>query len=248
MNSLNKIGFFKDIYTEQKCIFLLINIISLFVFEKLINYILYTIFFLSLFIVFKLINRKRIKLIIISIIFILFSVLPIIFVFDDKNAIFNIFSLYITKYSLAIATLTLFKTMAMMLNIYFFIFTTTINEILLFFEKIKVPKLVTSLMFLTYHLIFILIEETTTIKKSQEIRLGYQTYILSLKSFAALASSTFAKAMRKTTNLQLAMETRLFDGYIHTIEQTQRLSKLYYLLYLISFCIIFFLNGVLVWN
>lgn len=147
-----------------------------------------------------------------------FSVKPM-----DAFAIFvPMFSIYITcSIELIIFGFTLMLTaMASVTCLYFISFTTPMTDILMEMQKWHVPNLFIELMLLTYRYIFILLELANNMTNAQHARLGNRNYAISIKSFGAMVSMLFIRAMKKANAQFDAMESRGYDGKINVLYQS----------------------------
>ncbi|MDO4273166.1 MAG: cobalt ECF transporter T component CbiQ [Eubacteriales bacterium] len=103
--------------------------------------------------------------------------------------------------------------------LYFLSFNTPMPDILDVLRAMHCPRLIIELMLLIYRFIFVLLEISSAISTSQKSRLGNINYKTSLKSFGALASALFIRAMKKSNALYDAMESRCYMGTIHVLSE-----------------------------
>lgn len=96
--------------------------------------------------------------------------------------------------------------------------TTPINEIFKQLEKIKTPKIIIEIALLMYRMIFIFLEEASTMYHAQETRLGYNSIRNSIKSLGLLASNLFIRSWLQGEKAYQAMETRCYNGEIPTMK------------------------------
>ncbi|MBC7117702.1 MAG: cobalt ECF transporter T component CbiQ [Methanobacteriaceae archaeon] len=96
--------------------------------------------------------------------------------------------------------------------------TTPINEIFKQLEKIKVPRIIIEIALLMYRMIFIFLEEASTMYHAQETRLGYNSIRSSIKSLGLLASNLFIRSWLQGEKVYQAMETRCYNGEIPTMK------------------------------
>lgn len=109
--------------------------------------------------------------------------------------------------------------MAAVSCLYFLSCNTPMTDILNVLKKLKCPKLLIELMLLIYRFIFVLLDCAHAISVSQKSRLGNITCRTSLKSFGALASALFVRAVNRSGSLYDAMESRCYDGDIHVLSE-----------------------------
>jgi cobalt/nickel transport system permease protein len=132
-------------------------------------------------------------------------------------SVFNI-KLGCTYESISIATRLFFKSLASVSCLYFLTLTTPIFEVLSVLRKLKVPKLFVELMGLIYRFIFVLLDTVNMIYISQNSRLGYSTFRISLNSLGGLISSLFLSSYKRSQDIYTAMESRCYDDEINLLE------------------------------
>ena len=138
-------------------------------------------------------------------------------------SIFNI-KLGCTYESISIAARLFFKSLASVSCLYFLTLTTPIFEVLSVLRKLKVPKLFVELMGLIYRFIFVLLDTVNMIYISQNSRLGYSTFRISLNSLGGLISSLFLSSYKRSQDIYTAMESRCYDDEINLLENNYSLS------------------------
>ncbi len=121
---------------------------------------------------------------------------------------------------LALALQLVLTALASVSCLYFLSFSTPMPDILWVLGKCHCPKLVIELMLLIYRYIFILLEVASNISISQASRLGQCNYKTAIKSFVALVSALFVRAMKKSSALYDAMESRCYDGTIRVLHES----------------------------
>lgn len=107
--------------------------------------------------------------------------------------------------------------MASVSCLYFLSLNTTMTDILGVLARFHTPPLLIELMMLIYRFIFILLESASAIRTSQEARMGYRNFRLSLRSFGTLSVSLFIRAIRRSSAMYDAMESRCYDGRIRVL-------------------------------
>lgn len=103
--------------------------------------------------------------------------------------------------------------------LYFLSFNTPMPDLLNVLRHLHCPRIMIELMLLIYRFIFVLLEISSAITTSQHSRLGNKDYKTSLKSFSALASALFIRAIKKSNALYDAMESRCYNGTIHVLNE-----------------------------
>lgn len=110
-------------------------------------------------------------------------------------------------------------------SLYFLSLNTPMPDILMVLSKLHCPAMISELMLLIYRFIFVLLEVALNIMLSQKSRLGYKNYKTSLKSFGAMISILFIRAMKKSNALYDAMESRCYSGTIHVLNENFKPTK-----------------------
>lgn len=167
---------------------------------------------------------RYLKLLTVPLVFLLLNVM--ILAFPVRRTPLDVFAVRIGNWYLTAGQETLFyglqifvTAMAAVSCLYFLSCNTPMNDILNVLKKLKCPKLLIELMLLIYRFIFVLLECAQAISISQKSRLGNISYRTSLKSFGALVSALFIRAVRRSGVLYDAMESRCYDGEIRVLSE-----------------------------
>ncbi|MDP2932400.1 MAG: cobalt ECF transporter T component CbiQ [Chloroflexota bacterium] len=96
--------------------------------------------------------------------------------------------------------------------ILFLSLSTPANKLLLAARWFRVPRTFTELALLTYRYIFVLIEEVTSIKEAQKVRLGYCNWRQSMRSLSTLGGSLIFRAYDRAERVFEAMSSRGYAG------------------------------------
>ena len=89
----------------------------------------------------------------------------------------------------------------------------------LYFLILTTP--VTDLMLLIYRAIFVLLDIASAIQTAQNCRLGNRTFRSKLSCMGQMLSVLLVRSLKKSSLLYDAMESRLYDGKIQVLEETQ---------------------------
>ncbi len=168
---------------------------------------------------------RYLRLLTIPLVFLILSTLAIVLNLSgtpmDLFAV-PIGSVYLTgsRDSLAYALKLILTALASVSCLYFLSLNTPMPDILNVLRRIHCPRLILELMLLIYRFIFVLFEISSAIRTAQNSRLGNRSYRISMKSFSALVSALFIRAMKKSNALYDAMESRCYDGTIHVLDET----------------------------
>lgn len=103
--------------------------------------------------------------------------------------------------------------------LYYLSLSTPVLDLLAVLRRLKVPKLIIELMGLIYRFIFVLLETADTMFTAQNSRLGYSDLSSGYRSLAALASTLFIRAYKRSDDLYTALEARGYDGELNVLEE-----------------------------
>ena len=158
--------------------------------------------------------RSYLKFLSIPMAFLVITCIFLVFFFGKGDIIYEtgIFGIVVRSDSLHYAVYTFMRVMGCFPCLGFLALTTPIANILHCLETLKVPKILIEIALLMYNTIFIFLNEIDTMKKAQETRLGYHSYISSFKSLGALASTIFLRSLDKSETLQHSLDSRGYNG------------------------------------
>lgn len=95
----------------------------------------------------------------------------------------------------------------------FLALTTPLVDMLELFRRWRVPPLLVDLMVIIYRFIFVLFDSLDRMHTAQRSRLGYHTtYMRAMNNAALLGSRLFIDAFQRSRRLQLALDSRSYDG------------------------------------
>ncbi|MDW8325009.1 MAG: cobalt ECF transporter T component CbiQ [Anaerolineales bacterium] len=95
--------------------------------------------------------------------------------------------------------------------------TTPLVDLITLGRRLHVPELLLDLMTLTYRFIFTLLECLERMRLAQEARLGYATPHRALSSAAWIAANLLTETLRRSRQLQLALECRGWEGRLRVL-------------------------------
>ena len=96
-------------------------------------------------------------------------------------------------------------------------------------------------MLLIYRAIFVLLDISDAIQTSQNCRLGNRNFRSKLSCMGQMLSVLLVRAMRRSSALYDSMESRLYDGQIRVLEDTNPAKATEWLgcgLWLIALCVL----------
>lgn len=140
---------------------------------------------------------------------------------DGKELLYGcrFFSFYIgiSKISIDTSIHILFRAISCLTCVYFFMLTTPFNQLIFLLKKLHLPDNLIEVTMLIYRFIFILLEEVSDIKKSQELRFGYVNLKTSYKSLGILVNLLYRRIMKRYDDMCVSLDIKLYDGKFHII-------------------------------
>lgn len=155
----------------------------------------------------------------------------------------------ITMYSLIYSLRLILVSLASVSCLYFLVLTTPVLDLMGVLRGLRCPWLMIELMTLIYRFIFVLLDSALAITNSQNCRLGNKDLKTSIKSMGNMLAALLVQAMRKSSLLFDAMESRCYDGRIRVLSESKKAEpkELFfvsaYLLALLALAIICHLKG-----
>ncbi|MFO8001547.1 MAG: CbiQ family ECF transporter T component, partial [Marinilabilia sp.] len=137
----------------------------------------------------------------------------------------NIGGLGIDKANALLARDIFFRGLAVLSLIYFYLLTHTISEISETMYKSKFPNLLVELFVLSYKFIHNLWSTSKTMLIAQNCRLAYSHRRNRIYAFSLLLSAVFRKALNQTSQLEVAINSRLGDGHFYFLNPQRGFHK-----------------------
>lgn len=186
-----------------------------------INFCIFIIMFSLIIFVAKIPLNKYIKIILLPMIFLLFSIIPIIISVSSDNIFiwsFKISNKYFgfTVQGLRGALGITMRVLASINSTFFLALTTPLNNLIKVFKKLKFPETLIELLVLVYRSIFIFLEESKDIIMAQEMKFGYNNGKNTYKSLALLMKSLFIRVFQRYEDMVISLESKLFIGEFKT--------------------------------
>jgi cobalt/nickel transport system permease protein len=120
---------------------------------------------------------------------------------------------------------TFFRVVGCISTQFFLILTTPMTSILLLLRKARVPQVLVETSLLIYRYIFVFIEVMETMRKAQELRLGYSSIMKRLRSTSLLIANLFIRTLEQGERTFTAMSARGYDGTIRVLDDLPKPSK-----------------------
>ncbi len=161
--------------------------------------------------------KKYIKILIIPMSFLFISTLTILFSISSKDVYIysmKIGSKYIgiTDESILQSINTAIRVFASLSLTFFLSLTTSLNKLIIVFNKMRIPAIIVELLVLIYRFIFIFLEESINIHMAQEVRFGYSGFKNSLNSTALLIKSLFIRVLLRYKDMVNSLDAKLYNG------------------------------------
>lgn len=99
----------------------------------------------------------------------------------------------------------------------FLALTTPLVDLIGLLRCLRTPELLLDLMMILYRFIFVLFETFSRIYTAQESRLGYRNRRTTMRSASLLGSQLFIDAFRRSRRLQIALDSRGYDGVLNVL-------------------------------
>ncbi|HAJ94984.1 MAG TPA: cobalt ECF transporter T component CbiQ [Actinobacteria bacterium] len=134
----------------------------------------------------------------------------------------KLFTVTVTDNGLTLFYTVLIKAFLSILITASLMLSTDEKELLYGLRKIKVPKIIVSIMFLMYRYIFLIREESKTGQMSINSRIFRRSYYTVNKKLTYLMGNMIIKSFDRAENIYKSMESRGFTGEFHIYEGTKK--------------------------
>lgn len=110
----------------------------------------------------------------------------------------------------------------------FLALTTPLVDIIELLRRWHIPPVLIDIMTVTYRSIFVLLESANTMYIAQDSRLGYMgSRMRAIHNASLLASRLFIEAYRRGKELQIALESRGFNGDLRVLPIVYRFNPIF---------------------
>ena len=99
----------------------------------------------------------------------------------------------------------------------FMAMTTPLVDMVDLFRRVGVPVILIDVMTLMYRFVFVLMDSLDRMYVAQSSRLGYRSWRRGITSAAELASRLFIDAYQRSEKLQVALDSRAYDGELRVL-------------------------------
>lgn len=186
--------------------------------------IVFVIFSIVILAIAKIDYKSYLKFLSLPIAFLIITCIFLTFFFGKGEVIYEtgILGIVVTTDSLHYGVYTFMRVLGCLPCLGFLALTTPIANILNCLRTLRVPKILIEIALLMYNTIFIFLNEIDTMQKAQETRLGYHSYLSSIKSLGALVSIIFLRSLDKSETLQHSLDSRGYSGELPVYEPRKR--------------------------
>ena len=161
--------------------------------------------------------KSYIKILLIPIGFLLISTITILLSISSQDI--YIFSIKLGSKFIGITDESILQSINITVRVFaslsatfFLSLTTSLNNLIVVFNKLRLPKIIIELLVLIYRFIFIFLEEANAIYIAQEIKFGYSGFRNSMKSISLLIRSLFVRVLLKQKDMVNSLDYKLYDG------------------------------------
>ena len=149
----------------------------------------------------------------------------------------QLFTITITDNGLATFITVLIKSFLSILLVASLMLSTDEKELFHGLRKIKVPRIMVSIMFLMYRYIFLIREESRAGQMAINARVFKRSHYTANRKLTYLMGNLFIKSFDRAENIYRSMESRGFTGEFHITEKIVKSSNLS-IAFLLTFIII----------
>lgn len=161
--------------------------------------------------------KNYIKILILPMSFLLISTISILISISSKDV--YIYSLKIGSKYMGITNESILQSINITIRVFasvsatFFLgLTTSLNQLIIVFNKMKLPSIIIELLVLIYRFIFVFLEEANEIYIAQEIRFGYCNFKNTFNSTSLLIKALFIRMFLRYEDMVNALDAKLYDG------------------------------------
>jgi cobalt/nickel transport system permease protein len=121
-------------------------------------------------------------------------------------------SFSLTRASLNEGILVLSRVLGGMSALIFLAVTTPMTDLFMVMRRARVPEPVLDLAMMIYRTIFLILDQFVQTYRAQQMRLGYSSFIESIRSLSSLCGSVFIGSWIAGEDLVRAMDARCYNG------------------------------------
>lgn len=149
---------------------------------------------------------------------------------NGNTPLFSIRILHLTGYQegLSSGLLIMWRVIAGGSLVLFLSMSTPANKLFSAAGWFKMPRILVELALLIYRYIFVLLDEVTTMRDAQRVRLGYHNWRQSMNSVSVLGGSLILRAYDRAERVFEAMLVRGYTGY-NRVTYAEKLRRKDYL-------------------
>lgn len=153
------------------------------------------------------VGKRYLRVLEVPVLFLFPSILVILLTIEGEP-IFEFWFFSVSEKALEVAKSTLLRVFAILSILTYLISTTTLPEFISALKKLRLPKFLIEMMFLSYRAVQVLMGELKRFETSASLRLGYAGFRTSVSTKSLLAKTIFLRAMERVEKTILAMDLR----------------------------------------
>ncbi|MGK7286569.1 energy-coupling factor ABC transporter transmembrane protein [Buttiauxella agrestis] len=153
--------------------------------------------------------------------FLLFGVMTIIFSASPQaqallwSVPLGTLHIGIDAQGVVMANQTFWRSLAALAATYWLVLNLPFPQLIILLQRLRVPRLLTEQILLTWRFIFILLDEAQAIHRAQSLRFGYRTLPGGYQSLAMLISMLFSRVLLRYQQMVTTLDVKLYQGDFH---------------------------------
>lgn len=116
---------------------------------------------------------------------------------------------------IGVANQTFWRSLAALAATYWLVLNLPFPQLIILLQRLRVPRLLTEQILLTWRFIFILLDEAQAIHRAQSLRFGYRTLPGGYRSLAMLISMLFSRVLLRYQQMVTTLDVKLYQGDFH---------------------------------
>ena len=118
----------------------------------------------------------------------------------------------VTQQSLAFSVDLFFRALACLSATYFMALTIPMNQLIIVFNKLKIPKVMIEMIILIYRFANIFLDVYKDMQTAIELKFGFRGLKNTYHSISLLVSLLFMRMMQSYDELNVSLEVKLYNG------------------------------------
>lgn len=118
----------------------------------------------------------------------------------------------ITASGLTAANETFWRSLTALAATFWLVLNLPFPQLIVLLKRVRVPRLLTEQILLTWRFIFILLDEALAIHRAQTLRFGYRSLPKSYRSLAMLVGLLFTRVLIRYQQMATTLDIKLYQG------------------------------------